>query len=291
MEYEFHEPPRRGRYIVILGILLAVIAGGAAFGIITQVQQQAGQAQLQRVPVVVAAVDIPARKVIESADVVLRQVPIDDTNAKGVFTDASKVVGLIPGVTILKGQPVYANLLAGADQSGPFAILGPTETVGPDSEAWRAVSITVPDDRAVGGLLVVGQEVDIFVSATVNVPDALVAQGKYYTDKSTKIVYQDVTILARAASYYVVRVSLAVAEEINHLQASGTASFSLALRPSRDLRQVDASGLGATTNRIITKYGLPIPETYPAGGPVSTLGPVGSPTPAPSSAAPSPAAP
>ena len=36
---------------------------------------------------------------------------------------------------------------------GGFAILEPNETVGPDSEAWRAVSLTIPDDRAVGGML------------------------------------------------------------------------------------------------------------------------------------------
>jgi hypothetical protein len=104
--------------------------------------------------------------------------------------------------------------------------------------------------------------------------------GKYYTDKSTKVVYQDVTILARAASSYVVKVSLPVAEEMNHLQASGT-TFSLALRPPQDLRAIDVSNLGATTNRIITKYGLPIPETYPAGGPASTLGPFSPPTASP----------
>ena len=147
--------------------------------------------------------------------------------------------------------------------------------------------ITVPDDRAVGGLLEPGQEVDIFVSATVNVPENLVALGKYYTDRSTKITYEDVLILARSAAFYVVKVTLSDAEEINHLVASGTASFSLALRPPQDLRLVDASGLGATTNRIITKYGLPIPETYPAGGPVSVLPPISA-TPEPG-ASPSPA--
>ncbi len=37
-----------------------------------------------------------------------------------------------------------------------FSILQPDETVAPDSEAWRAVSITVSDDRAVGGMLAAG---------------------------------------------------------------------------------------------------------------------------------------
>ena len=44
-------------------------------------------------------------------------------------------------------------MLASTVQGGVFSILSPEETVGPDSEAWRAISITVPDDLAVGGLL------------------------------------------------------------------------------------------------------------------------------------------
>ena len=63
-------------------------------------------------------------------------------------------------------------------------------------------------------------------------------------------------ILAKAGTYYVLKAPLDVAEEISHLQASGAASFSLALRPDIDTRQVDASALGTTTNRVIIRYGL-----------------------------------
>jgi hypothetical protein len=107
------------------------------------------------------------------------------------------------------------------------------------------------------------------------------------------VVYQDMLILARTGGSYILKTTLAVAEEIAHLQASGTAQFSMALRPDIDTRQVDATALGETTNRIITKYGLPIPETYPAGnGPVVTLPPLPSPTPFPSpSPLPSPSTP
>ena len=158
--------------------------------------------------------------------------------------------------------------------------------VGPDSEAWRAISLTVSDDLAVGGLLKAGQTVDVFVTAIVTVPTELVESGKYMTDRSTKITYQNVLILAREGAFYIIRASLPVAEEIAHLMAVGSATFSMALRPDTDLRPVDATALGETTNRIIEKYGLPIPETYPPGrGPVATP----TPTPAPSES-PSPSA-
>lgn len=283
MEYEFHDGKRRQGAIIVVGIILAIVAGGAAFLLLNQAQQQAGQGSLQHASVVVAVRAIPARQAITAADVAVRDVPIDPTNAAGVTTNVADVIGRIPAVTILQGQLVTANMLASSTAGTAFSILGPTETVGPDSEAWRAVSMTVPDDLAVGGLLKAGESVDVFVTAIVNVPADIAAQGHYYPDRSTKIVYQDILILAREEAFYVVRANLAQAEEIAHFQAVGSATFSLALRPDIDQRAVDASALGETTNRIISKYGLPIPETYPAGSrPLATLPPLPAPTQFPS---------
>ncbi len=283
MELEYKDNSRRGTFVVVLGVVLAIVAGGAAYYVINQAQQQAGQGGVEKIAVVVAARAIPARKVIEAGDVTVAQVPIDPTNANGIVSDPAKVVGRVPAVTILEGQPVTTNLLASSTEGSQFSILGPDETIAPDSPSWRAVSITVPDNQAVGGLLQAGQTVDVFVTATVNVPEDLIKAGKYYTDKSTKVTYQDMVILAKTGQFYILKATLPVAEEIAHLQASGTAQFSMALRPDVDTRMVDATGLGETTNRIITKYGLPIPETYPAGnGPVVTLPPLPSPTPFPS---------
>ncbi|HSG86027.1 MAG TPA: Flp pilus assembly protein CpaB [Candidatus Limnocylindrales bacterium] len=284
MELEYKDDGRRGRFIVVIGLILAVIAGGAAFYLVSQAQQQAS-ATVATTPAVVAVRAIPARKPIEAADVVVRDVPIDPTNASGIVADPNLVVGRLPVVTILEGQLVSTNLLASSDEGGQFSILGPEEAVTSESIAWRAVSITAPDDRAVGGLLEPGQTVDVFVTATVNVPEDLLDEGKFYTDKSTKVAYQDMLILAKSGQFYVLKAPLDIAEEISHLQASGTAAFSLALRPEVDTRQIDVEDYGNTTNRFITKYGLPVPETYPAGnGPVRTPPPLASPTPFPSPA-------
>ena len=280
MELEYKDPARRrGKVIVVLGVILALAAGAAAFFLIYQARQQAGQAGLNMVPVVVARQQIPARKPIDAADVELREVPADATNDAGVFTDPAKVIGLVPTVTILAGQPVYANFLASQSGGNEFSILEPGETVGPDSEAWRAVSLTIPDDRAVGGLVHAGSIVDVFLTAQITVPESFASPGIFMSDKSTKITYQNVKILERAASYYVLRVTLAVAEEISHLQATGATSFSLALRPTEDNRTIDVSRLGETTNMIIQRYGLPIPRVYPGTGPLPSAPPA---TPSPS---------
>jgi Flp pilus assembly protein CpaB len=279
MEMEYSDPSRRGRYIVIVGVILAIVAGGAAFFLINQAQQQAGQAGLQKVSVVVASQTIPARKIIEPTDVIVREVPIDPTNAQGIVSTPDLVIGRVASVTVLEGQMVTTNLLASSAEGGQFSVLGPDESVGPDSPEWRAVSMTVPDDRAVGGLLTPNQTVDVFVTASVNVltnSDTGIGEEGYYTDKSTKVSYQNMVILAKSGTFYVLRAPIDVAEEISHLEASGGAAFSLVLRPDIDTRQVDATNLGTTTNKVIIRYGLPIPVVFPP-----VVGPVPTPIPTP----------
>jgi Flp pilus assembly protein CpaB len=290
MEMEYRDNSRRGRYIIILGVVLALVAGGAAFFLINQAQQQAAATTAEKVNVVVAIRTIPARKAIEAGDVVVKEVAADAA-AQGSFDDPAKVLNRVPAVTILEGQVLTSNLLSSSTEGGQFSILHPEETVAPDSPYWRAISITVADDLAVGGVVQAGMTVDVFLTATVSIPQELLSEGKYYTDKTTKITYQDMEILARSDDFYIIRAPLQVAEEIEHLMATGNATFSLALRPSEDTRIADASELGSTTNLIITRYGLPIPETYPSGnGPVTLPGTgSGQPTPGPGTiATPSP---
>ena len=280
MEMEYRDPSKRGRWIVVIGVILALAAGGAAFYVINQAQQQAGQGGLQKVTVVVATRPIPARKPVEADDLTTREIPIDDTNAPAIAVSRpADVVGRVLAVTVFQGQMITQNMLASAATGGQFTILEPGETVAPDSEAWRAVSMTIPDERAVGGLLTAGMTVDVFLSVQVNVPQDLMTEGKYYTDKSTKITYQNMVILAKSGSLYVMRATLAQSEEISHLVATGSAQFSVVMRPESDVRFADASKLGETTNSIIQRYGVLVPQNFPPGkGPI----PSAAPTPAPS---------
>jgi len=309
MEMEYKDPSKRGRWIVLLGVVLAVVAGAAAFFLINNAQQQAGTSGLKSVSGYVAARPILARAPIVAEDIVLRKdIPLDGTNG-GAIDDPTQLVGRLPAIDVATGQLLTSNLLASGTAGLGFAILKPEETVGPDSEAWRAVSITVPDDRAVGGVLGAGMSVDVFLTASVTVPEAplelpaapggLGAPGAsaapaatraprvsllagYESGESTKITYQGVKILSRAGTYYILKVPLIVAEEISHLQAAGSAPFSLALRPDQDQRVLDVSALGATTNRIVQRYGILIPETYPTlSGPVPSSPPIPAITPPP----------
>ena len=49
MEMEYKDSTRRGKFVIVLGVLLAVVAGGAAFYLINQAQEHAGQGDIQKV--------------------------------------------------------------------------------------------------------------------------------------------------------------------------------------------------------------------------------------------------
>ena len=308
MEVEYKDPSRRGRWVVLLGVVLAVVAGGAAFFLINNAQQKASTTGLKTISGYVAARPILAKKPILADDIALRSdIPLDGTNAALVITDPAVLKDHLLAVDVPQGQLLTTNLLASGTVGLGFSILRPDETVAPDSEAWRAMAITVSDDRAVGGVIGAGMTVDVFVTATVAVEPRTVAGAPaasgdpgavtsaaangtatsgYYPDRSTKVTYQNMTILSRSGTYYILKVPLATAEEIAHMQADGTAQFSLALRPDQDQRVLDVSGLGETTNRIIERYGLPVPETIPSvGRPYPTNPPIAPVTPPPSPSA------
>lgn len=263
MDMDYVPPRRRGRVIVLVGIILAGVAGVGAFMVMNSAQQQASEAHTPRVTVVVASRAIPARKTIDAADIAVHEIPIDGVPSGGAITDPGNAVGHIAAISILPGQPLTANMFAASSGNGTIAVLSPDETLAPNSPAWRAVAINVPDDRALGGLLTAGQNVDVFVTVPVSIPIDTQVDGKYVSDRSTKVTYQDVPIIAKSNTYYIVRVTQQVAEEISHLQASGAASFSFALRPDIDTRITSTAGLGETTNLLIQRYGLPVPESYP----------------------------
>jgi Flp pilus assembly protein CpaB len=286
MEMEYKDTSRRGKVVIIVGVVLAIVAGGAAFYLIQQAQQNAGRGEAQLVDVVVAAQVIPARTPIQPGAVEVRKIPLDDATQVGIVTDPAQLTGKVLAISVVVGQPIYSNMIATASGSSGIVILGPEETIAPDSPAWRAISITIPDERAVAGLLTPGQSIDIFMTATISVPTSNEPVGIYYTDMATKITYQDMVILGRAGTQYILKASLPVAEEILHLLATATVQFSAALRPVQDVRFVDVSKLGASTNRILQKYGLPFPVIYPA--PSATIPPqppLQLPTPPPSPAA------
>ena len=152
MEMEFKDNSRRRTLVLVVGVLLALAAGAAAFMLSSQ-GRRSRKRPSPREDVVVAAEAIPARATIESLQLAIRPVPVDDTTAVGLHRPGARSSGQVAAIPILQFQPITPNMLARARASGQVQILKADETVAPDSPILRAVSLTVPAERAVGGLV------------------------------------------------------------------------------------------------------------------------------------------
>lgn len=256
---------RRSKLYIVVGIIVALLVAATVF-IALQFSGVTDEATPEMREIVVAAAEIPARKAIEEADLQIRSVPADPTNANA-FTAIEDVVGRIASVPISLGQVVSPNLLASTVSGQEFSILEPGTDFDPAGPDWRAVSITVPDDRAVGGALQPGQRVDLIVTLTVNPllgqdPEVAAAQTEFVAGPSTKVTLQTVTLLSRNGALYIVRTDLPTAEKIAELQAVG-GQFALALRPEEDDRTAETEG--STVDMLLEEFEFPVPRAADLG--------------------------
>jgi Flp pilus assembly protein CpaB len=260
LEYSDRNSKRSKLYIGV-GLLIAVIVAGLVF-VALRTSGLTGAAPVEMRQVVVAARDIPSRKPIEEGDVATRTVAADPTNASA-FARIDEVLGRVSAVPISTGQLLSRTMLASSSSGQGFSILEPGQSFDPSGPDLRAVSVTVPDDRAVAGTLVAGQRVDLVVTLEINpqigqtpapraTPGPAVMPGP-----STKVTLQKLTILARNGSIYILRTTLDVAEQIAELSAAG-AQFSMVLRPDEDGRTAKTSG--STLDTLLDDFHFRVPQ-------------------------------
>ena len=305
MEMEYKDTGRRRRLLLVgLGAALALAAGYGAF----QLASNGSRApEVPKESVLVAAHDIPARTQLTTDDVTLRDVPVDQVLTQ-VYLQPGDVAGRVTSVPIYALQQMTPSLFATSSADTEFSILGPDETVAPDSQFWRAVAIDVPPERAVDGQIQDGQHVDLFVSVQIDVlevdPDGnyqhvdTATKDGLESGPATKITFQDLEVLKADPdnNMYILKVDLHQAEQIYHVVQVAPGAFSLALRPDEDTRADDPATYGTTTDRLIMTYLFPVPQLLdlsqllggapqptPVVGPSPTPG--GSPAPTPEASA------
>jgi Flp pilus assembly protein CpaB len=259
---------RRSKVYIAVGIIVALLVAATVY-IALQASGLTSEEDVEMRQVVVAALDIPGRKAIAEDDLVMRSVPVDPVN-ETAFTGMEQVLGRVAAVPINAGQLVTPNLLASSEEGATFSILDPGQEFDPSMPDLRAVSITVTDDRAVGGTLQPGQLVDLI--ATLNVtpieeetaeePAASPADGDPepgdpVAGPSTKTTLQQIDILSKNGTLYILRTDLATAEKITELTAAG-AQFTFVLRADADDRTAETEG--STLDRLLEEYGFPAPQ-------------------------------
>ena len=289
MTDDFVAERRRRRFVLIGGLVLGLIAAAAVYVLLTRPGGGPVATPAART-VVVAALAIEARTTILDTMVRTETVP-DDPAFASMASATSQVVGKIALVNIAIGQPIQNNMVSTGNANG-VNILEPDETVGPDSPLWRAVSIVVPNERAVGGMVASGDHVDLIVTLApqlydptgglvgVNDPGHPALFGQVYSDATTKVTLTNVEVLNADAESgtYVLKVDESQAEQIAHIQSSEDNQFTLTLRPQADTRTFDPTGFGQTNNSLFNLYAFPIPVQINVAASASP----GLPTPLPS---------
>ncbi len=251
---------RRARLILIIGVVLALFAGAGTFFYASSAQT-APAPVIQTTPVLVAAREIPAKTALTAADVKLQEYNVDAKPA-AALAKPEDAVGKITIQAISVGEPIMPTKFA--DPKSPTFVVIPATfldangAIKSDTPNLRAMSITVPDQNAVGGVIQPGDVVDLLFTLQFD-PAKFLKQVKpeQTPDFSAKIILERIPILARLAAVYTIRVDTVTAERIAYIQASG-GQLAFLLRAPKDER---ASGTqGTTFGDVQSAFKLKIPE-------------------------------
>ncbi len=252
---------RRARLILIVGVLLALLAGLGTFFVASSSKTELPPV-IPTADVLVAAREIAPRTVVSAADIKLAKVNTDAVPPTAL-KDPKDVVGKIATVPISTGEFILPTKFA-ATAAAAFTVFPPNEQpqpgqpIPPGSPNYRAMSITVPDNLAVGGAVQVGDLVDAMYTVSLEPTKFLGPPNpNRIADQSVKIALERLPIIAKAGNVYTIRVDAETAERIQYLTASG-AQLSFLLRAAQDDRA--AKTQGATFAPVYQLYQFRIPE-------------------------------
>jgi len=254
---------RRARLVLIIGIVLALVAGAGTFFYASSASTTTAPV-IQTTPVLVAAREIPAKTVLTAADVKVQEYNVDSKPA-AALSKPEDAIGKIAVQNISVGEPMLPTKFA--DPKSPTFVVIPSNFLDPngaiksDTPNFRAMSITIPDAAAVGGALAPGDVVDLMFTLQFDPAKFLLSPDpkKQTQDFSAKIILERVPILARLASVYTIRVDTVTAERIAYIQAAG-GQLAFILRAPKDERAAGTSGV--TFSDVEKAYQIKIPEKF-----------------------------
>ncbi len=252
---------RRARLVLIVGILIAVLAGVMTYVVSSGSKSSEAPPPVATTDVLVAVRDLPARSALTAADVKVQKYPVD-LAPPTAMTKPEEVVGKIVQQSLAAGEPILPGKFAAAGAAS-FTVFPPNaqppagQAIPAGTPDYRAMSITVADALAAGGAVQVGDIVDVLFTFNFD-------PTKYFTgtdpnrlpDFSAKIVLQSVPIIARTASVYTIRTDAQTAEQIGYLSSAG-GTMNFLLRAGQDQRQ--ASTTGVVFGNAFRRFNFPVP--------------------------------
>jgi Flp pilus assembly protein CpaB len=159
---------RRARLFLILGVLLSLGAAAATFFIAQGSQTASAPPPPPTVDILVAAREIPARTLLQPADVKVAKLNADAAppdpalralTASYIKDPKEALTGKVLIQPVSIGEPIFPAKFAAAERA--FTVFPAGEAVAPGAPSYRIMTISVPDTFAVGGILVAGDSVDV----------------------------------------------------------------------------------------------------------------------------------
>lgn len=168
------------KYVVMISILCGLLTVALIFNYLNNAQQAMNTVQYGEV--VVAAVDVDAKKPLTRDMLQVKKVPVEYIHPQAV-RKVDEAVAAITLSPLVQGQQIIGKQLAKAnDSKNGLAYIVPT--------GRRAVTVPVDEVSGVAGLVKPGDRVD--VAATVGIPDAASQKEIPYS----LLVLQDIQVLA-----------------------------------------------------------------------------------------------
>lgn len=266
---EDYQAKRRRARLVARGLLVAGVSLAVASAVVVYLLARSAQTAVPTVAttgVLVAARDIAPRTTIGAGDVKVAQLTVESVPA-GALRDPSEAVGRIATIAIARNEAVLPSKFVPPEGTSALSVFPVGEQPSGSAPDWRAMSLSVPEQNAVGGALLAGDVVDLIVSFSFSTERlAPGAVGGEVADFAARIVAERVPILARSASSYVVRIEAQQAERLAALQAAG-ATVHLILRGPGDTRDTRARGSITSAETGIIVRAIPTPTPAPTRAP------------------------
>jgi pilus assembly protein CpaB len=180
---------------LVIGIVLALVAAYLIKVytdqqrelIIQDARKRIEKIQVEQVPILVAAKDIPKGSVIDKASLGVAIVPMQHVQPQAA-SSLDRVSGMVTLVPISKGEQITLNKLMSSKEAIGGGTLAMSTPIGK-----RAVTISVDYISAVAGMIRPGDYVDL--SAMLTVP-VTTAQGKQASQATVVPLFQNVLVLA-----------------------------------------------------------------------------------------------
>jgi len=185
---------RTNRRFLLLAVFAAAVSAVLVYAAVNQTTKEgsSGGGAAITVPVVVAKTDIPARTLITSSMLEVRQLEADSISEL-VYGDPAQVVGKVTRFPVATSEQILSTKLvsltgASADASGSLSFVIP--------KGMRAISISVDEVVSTGGLVLPGDYVDVVgvFNATFGAGDNQQEEEAYFA----RTILQNVEVLAVA---------------------------------------------------------------------------------------------